>query len=118
MRDFIVTLFIISLFFALFQTLVPWYAETFGPAEENIGDKLQAEKDAKSCAPYLPAERGVTNVLYCHCSDNEKQVPGRCNEKYNKNLCPGTEYQIIKSVTYCDYHGELMTPEEYERLNP
>ena len=68
--------FILWAFLALFQTLVPWWGETFGPAEENIGAKLQLEEDAKLCYP-----KGIkirNGVVYCHCGDNEYQKAGKC----------------------------------------
>jgi len=64
----------------LFSTLVPWYAETFGDAEENINAKLQAELDAKACGDY--PVKYINNVLYCKCTETESQKPGHCQEKY------------------------------------
>lgn len=72
----IVFLFIIGSFLALFQTLVPLYAEWFGPAEENIDAKLQAEQDAKLCYPHTV--KIVDGILYCHCGKGQHQEPGKC----------------------------------------
>jgi len=34
--------------------------------------------DKEQCEPYPPKERGVSNILYCECDDNEYQKPGHC----------------------------------------
>lgn len=55
--------------------LLPWFAETFGNAEENI--------DAKACASYKPLY--INKVLFCQCSDTESQKPNKCSEKYKND---------------------------------
>ena len=37
-------------------------------------------RDSVACAPHKPNR--INNVLYCRCSDNESQRPGKCSEKY------------------------------------
>lgn len=77
----ITTLCAIGLCLALFGTLRPWYAETFGEKEEKEKITFNLEDDVKSCYPYTPY-RGKDNVLMCQCTNSEKQKPGKCNEKY------------------------------------
>lgn len=36
--------------------------------------------------------------------------------KLDAESCPGTEYQIINNLTYCEYKGQLVKPKDYERL--
>lgn len=73
----LIPLFAIGLTLWLFSTLAPLYAEWSGNAEEEI----QAKLDAESCASYTPLY--INHILFCQCSDNEKQKPGKCSEKYN-----------------------------------
>lgn len=72
----LVILFCISAFLALLSTLEPWYAETFGSAEESIDAKLQAEQDAKLCYPHKV--KIVNGIAYCHCGKGQHQEPGKC----------------------------------------
>ncbi len=58
-----------GLVFAVFNYIAPMYAE------------YKSKEDVKDCAPYEPI-RGKTGVLYCQCSDSERQKPGRCEDKY------------------------------------
>lgn len=64
----IIALCVGGLIFAIFNYIAPLYAE-------------YESADVKSCGQYEPY-RGVDNVLLCKCSDNEKQVPGKCGSKY------------------------------------
>jgi len=76
----IMVLFILWACLALFGTLVPWWGETFGDAENEIDAILQAEKDAKACGDY--PVKYIDGVLFCKCTETESQKPGHCLEKY------------------------------------
>jgi len=61
------------------QLLAPVLDEWSGEKEK----KEKAKLNAKECASYTPVT--INKRLYCQCSDNESQVPGKCNEKYKND---------------------------------
>ena len=58
-----------ALVFAVFNYIAPLYAT------------YKSKEDVELCGKYEPV-RGKTGVLYCQCSDSERQKPGRCEDKY------------------------------------
>ena len=51
--------------------------------------------------------------LYAEWSgDTEREIQA----KLDAESCPGTQYQKIDGVIYCEYKGRLVKPKDYERL--